>query len=56
MQLESARVRYVVNLARALGLVLGCLIGMFPLLFYDGPPAPAPPTDDPDPAGAQAKK
>ncbi|KAH7706012.1 Transmembrane protein 65 [Aphelenchoides avenae] len=33
-QLESSRARVTVNLARAFGLVIGCLIGMFPLLFF----------------------
>ncbi|KAE9550702.1 hypothetical protein FO519_006085 [Halicephalobus sp. NKZ332] len=34
-QLESAKARFIVNAARAVGLVIGCLIGMFPLLFFD---------------------
>ncbi|VDD87381.1 unnamed protein product [Enterobius vermicularis] len=34
-QLESSCARTVGNTARALGLVIGCLIGMFPLLFFD---------------------
>jgi hypothetical protein len=33
-QLDSSRARYAVNTARAVGLVIGCLIGMFPLLFF----------------------
>ena len=32
-QLELPRCRVSGNLGRALGVVLGCLIGMFPLLF-----------------------
>lgn len=35
LQLESSCARTVGNTARALGLVIGCLIGMFPLLFFD---------------------
>ncbi|KAI6236019.1 Transmembrane protein 65 [Aphelenchoides besseyi] len=34
-QLESSRARYTVNSARAAGLVVGCFIGMFPLLFFN---------------------
>uniref|UniRef100_A0A7E4UYD5 Transmembrane protein 65 n=1 Tax=Panagrellus redivivus TaxID=6233 RepID=A0A7E4UYD5_PANRE len=34
-QLESSQVRITNNVARASGLVVGCLIGMFPLLFFD---------------------
>jgi len=34
-QLESSKARFVVNGARAFGLIIGCLIGMFPLLFFD---------------------
>uniref|UniRef100_A0A914YXW2 Transmembrane protein 65 n=1 Tax=Panagrolaimus superbus TaxID=310955 RepID=A0A914YXW2_9BILA len=33
-QSESSKVRYIVNISRAVGLVVGCLIGMFPLLFF----------------------
>uniref|UniRef100_A0A914XEW3 Transmembrane protein 65 n=1 Tax=Plectus sambesii TaxID=2011161 RepID=A0A914XEW3_9BILA len=33
-QLHLARVRYTANFGRALGLVVGCIIGMFPLLFF----------------------
>jgi hypothetical protein len=33
-QLHTARVRYTANFGRAFGLVVGCLIGMFPLLFF----------------------
>uniref|UniRef100_A0AC34GAF1 Transmembrane protein 65 n=1 Tax=Panagrolaimus sp. ES5 TaxID=591445 RepID=A0AC34GAF1_9BILA len=33
-QSESAKVRRIVNTSRAVGLVVGCLIGMFPLLFF----------------------
>uniref|UniRef100_A0A914EM35 Transmembrane protein 65 n=1 Tax=Acrobeloides nanus TaxID=290746 RepID=A0A914EM35_9BILA len=34
-QLESSKARYTVNASRAVGLVIGCFIGMFPLLFFD---------------------
>ena len=34
-QLETAKARIIVNTARAVGLVIGCLIGMFPLLFFN---------------------
>uniref|UniRef100_A0A915PMU7 Transmembrane protein 65 n=1 Tax=Setaria digitata TaxID=48799 RepID=A0A915PMU7_9BILA len=34
-QLESSFVRAVTNLGRGVGLIAGCLIGMFPLLFFD---------------------
>lgn len=33
-QLQTARVRYTANFGRAFGLVVGCLLGMFPLLFF----------------------
>ncbi|VDN30891.1 unnamed protein product [Gongylonema pulchrum] len=33
-QLESSFARIVINVGRAVGLVIGCLIGMFPLLFF----------------------
>jgi len=33
-QMESQRTRIAINLARALGLTVGCVIGMFPLLFF----------------------
>ncbi|CAK5073111.1 unnamed protein product [Meloidogyne enterolobii] len=33
-QLESRKARLTVNLARAFGLIVGCLLGMFPLLFF----------------------
>ncbi|MFH4982834.1 hypothetical protein AB6A40_009543 [Gnathostoma spinigerum] len=33
-QLESATARRVSNVARALGIIVGCLIGMFPLIFF----------------------
>uniref|UniRef100_A0A183CHE0 Transmembrane protein 65 n=1 Tax=Globodera pallida TaxID=36090 RepID=A0A183CHE0_GLOPA len=36
-QLESKKARLTVNAARAFGLTVGCLIGMFPLLFFDSP-------------------
>ncbi|KHN70997.1 Transmembrane protein 65 [Toxocara canis] len=36
-QLESPLARKTVNMGRLVGLVIGCLIGMFPLLFYDNP-------------------
>jgi len=34
-QLELTRCRVAGNLGRALGVVLGCILGMFPLLFID---------------------
>lgn len=34
-QLETSKARYVINASRAVGLIIGCLIGMFPLLFFD---------------------
>jgi len=34
-QTEMPRTRFVTNMGRALGIVVGCFIGMFPLLFYD---------------------
>ncbi|CAJ0916982.1 unnamed protein product, partial [Mesorhabditis belari] len=34
-QLESNKARWTTNAARAFGLTVGCIIGMFPLLFYD---------------------
>ncbi|GMS96670.1 hypothetical protein PENTCL1PPCAC_18845, partial [Pristionchus entomophagus] len=34
-QLESGKSRFMTNSGRAIGLSLGCLIGMFPLLFYN---------------------
>ncbi|KHN81824.1 Transmembrane protein 65 [Toxocara canis] len=34
-QLESSLARTVINAGRAFGLIVGCLIGMFPLLFFD---------------------
>ncbi|XP_068738416.1 transmembrane protein 65-like isoform X1 [Montipora capricornis] len=34
-QTEMPRTRFVTNMGRALGIVLGCFIGMFPLLFYE---------------------
>ncbi|CAI2351179.1 unnamed protein product [Caenorhabditis sp. 36 PRJEB53466] len=33
-QLESGKARFTTNAARAAGLTIGCLIGMFPLLFF----------------------
>ncbi|KAL3068012.1 hypothetical protein niasHT_038002 [Heterodera trifolii] len=36
-QLESKKVRLTVNVARAFGLTVGCLVGMFPLLFFKTP-------------------
>ena len=33
-QSDSRRVRFIINCSRAIGLTIGCLIGMFPLLFY----------------------
>ncbi|XP_058968755.2 transmembrane protein 65 isoform X1 [Pocillopora verrucosa] len=34
-QTEMPRTRFVTNLGRALGIVVGCFVGMFPLLFYN---------------------
>uniref|UniRef100_A0A914PAR1 Transmembrane protein 65 n=1 Tax=Panagrolaimus davidi TaxID=227884 RepID=A0A914PAR1_9BILA len=34
-QAESRKVRYIVNFSRVMGLTVGCLIGMFPLLFFE---------------------
>ncbi|CAI5448181.1 unnamed protein product [Caenorhabditis angaria] len=34
-QLESSKARYTTNAARAAGLTIGCILGMFPLLFFD---------------------
>ncbi|KAK6749073.1 hypothetical protein RB195_001590 [Necator americanus] len=34
-QLESSRARWTTNFARAVGLSIGCIVGMFPLLFFD---------------------
>ncbi|VDO33510.1 unnamed protein product [Haemonchus placei] len=34
-QLCSSRARWTTNAARAFGLSIGCIIGMFPLLFFD---------------------
>lgn len=34
-QWDSSRARWSTNLGRTFGLILGSLIGMFPLLFYD---------------------
>ncbi|RCN52327.1 hypothetical protein ANCCAN_01369 [Ancylostoma caninum] len=34
-QLESSRARWTTHSARAFGLTLGCLVGMFPLLFFN---------------------
>uniref|UniRef100_A0A0K0FE32 Transmembrane protein 65 (inferred by orthology to a human protein) n=1 Tax=Strongyloides venezuelensis TaxID=75913 RepID=A0A0K0FE32_STRVS len=34
-QLNSRKGRLISNIARAVGLVIGCTIGMFPLLFFD---------------------
>jgi len=34
-QLEMTRCRVANNVGRALGVVLGCILGMFPLLFID---------------------
>ena len=33
-QLESKSARIAVNGGRAFGVMIGCLLGMFPLLFY----------------------
>uniref|UniRef100_A0A0N5AIC5 Transmembrane protein 65 n=1 Tax=Syphacia muris TaxID=451379 RepID=A0A0N5AIC5_9BILA len=34
-QLVSPCARMVINVARSIGIVIGCLIGMFPLIFFD---------------------
>uniref|UniRef100_A0A1I7XDS2 Cadherin domain-containing protein n=1 Tax=Heterorhabditis bacteriophora TaxID=37862 RepID=A0A1I7XDS2_HETBA len=34
-QLESSKARWTTNIARAFGLTVGCIIGMFPLLFFN---------------------
>ncbi|CAD5213203.1 unnamed protein product [Bursaphelenchus okinawaensis] len=34
VQIESSRVRITVNAARTCGLIIGCTLGMFPLLFF----------------------
>ncbi len=34
-QHESARVRCTVALGKLVGIVVGCLLGMFPLVFYN---------------------
>ncbi|KAL6740366.1 hypothetical protein Aduo_013726 [Ancylostoma duodenale] len=34
-QLESSRARWTTHSARAVGLSIGCLVGMFPLLFFN---------------------
>ncbi|EPB73918.1 hypothetical protein ANCCEY_06980 [Ancylostoma ceylanicum] len=34
-QLESSRARWTTHSARAFGLTIGCLVGMFPLLFFN---------------------
>ncbi|VDO98670.1 unnamed protein product [Soboliphyme baturini] len=34
-QWKSARVQFMTNLGRALGLTIGCIIGMLPLFFFD---------------------
>lgn len=34
-QWDSGSVRWTTNAGRCIGLVIGCLIGMFPLLFFD---------------------
>lgn len=41
-QLESSKARWTTNLARAMGLSVGCLIGMFPLIFYDSKKSESP--------------
>lgn len=33
-QTEMPRTRFATNMGRALGITMGCLVGMFPLLFY----------------------
>ncbi|CAJ0580044.1 unnamed protein product, partial [Mesorhabditis spiculigera] len=34
-QLESNKARWTTNMARAFGLTVGCIIGMFPLFFFE---------------------
>ena len=34
-QLETRSARISANAGRALGVAIGCILGMFPLLFYD---------------------
>lgn len=34
-QLASWQIRWITNLGRALGVTIGCLLGMFPLLFLN---------------------
>jgi hypothetical protein len=36
-QLEMTSSRIAANGGRALGVTIGCLLGMFPLLFFDSP-------------------
>ncbi|VDN06648.1 unnamed protein product [Thelazia callipaeda] len=33
-QLESSLARAIIHVGRGIGLILGCLVGMFPLLFF----------------------
>ncbi|KAI1714257.1 transmembrane protein 65 domain-containing protein [Ditylenchus destructor] len=44
-QLSSKRARNTVNVSRAMGLVIGCIIGMFPLLFFPTVDSSSKPTD-----------
>ncbi|KAI6174404.1 Transmembrane protein 65 isoform X2 [Aphelenchoides besseyi] len=41
-QEEEWRVLWVQHVARVFGLLSGCVLGMFPLLFFDSPERPAP--------------
>ncbi|VDM80155.1 unnamed protein product [Strongylus vulgaris] len=34
-QLDSSKSRWTTHSSRAIGLSIGCIIGMFPLLFFD---------------------
>ncbi|KFD58854.1 hypothetical protein M514_00017 [Trichuris suis] len=40
-QLRTKRVRWTINMGRIVGIVIGCFIGMFPLLFFNVPSAKA---------------
>ncbi|ODM95424.1 Transmembrane protein [Orchesella cincta] len=57
-QMASGPVRWASNLGRALGVTIGCLLGMFPLLFLPSAKEKAKQTDDAegDKAGATTDK
>ncbi|KAI1723735.1 transmembrane protein 65 domain-containing protein [Ditylenchus destructor] len=44
-QHSSKRARTTVNVSRAMGLIIGCVIGMFPLLFFPAVDSTTKPTD-----------